>query len=207
VNIFNKPREELTPAQRRLKWVKFDRLPQHLQDVLGKKKPKKPEVKKPVEDDQPKPNPNIPKQDDTGDKVTVLNLKDDFLIDYTKPENIHNKLKEIKEEQLRGKKHAHHHVAILTFMLEKATEPRQKVEIYLNLLNAIFSSAKTATPSGFLTRDGWVGALNYVKDMLKILNEPLNKAALNKVPSGVEDYDSSTLDIEKSIIPSFISFL
>ena len=56
--------------------------------------------------------------------MTVLNLKDDFLIDYTKPENIHNKLKEIKEEQLRGKKHAHHHVAILTFMLDKATEAR-----------------------------------------------------------------------------------
>jgi hypothetical protein len=139
--------------------------------------------------------------------VTVLNLKDDFLIDYTKPENIHNKLKEIKEEQLRGKKHAHHHVAILTFMLDKATEARQKVEIYLNLLNAIFSSAKTATPSGFLTRDGWVGALNYVKDLLKILTEPLSKAALNKVPSGVEDYDATALDIEKSIIPSFISFL
>jgi hypothetical protein len=43
MNIFNKPREELTPAQRRLKWVKFERLPQHLQDMLGKKKPKKPE--------------------------------------------------------------------------------------------------------------------------------------------------------------------
>jgi hypothetical protein len=92
-------------------------------------------------------------------------------------------------------------------MLDKATEARQKVEIYLNLLNAIFSSAKTATPSGFLTRDGWVGALNYVKDLLKILNEPLNKAALNKVPSGVEDYDAASLDIEKTIIPSFISFL
>lgn len=75
----------------------------------------------------------------------MLNTKDDFLIDYSKPENVHNKLKEIKEEQLRGKKHAKHHVALLTFMLEKATEPRQKVEIYLNLLNAIFSSAKTAT--------------------------------------------------------------
>ena len=43
--------------------------------------------------------------------------------------------------------------------------------------------------------------LNYVKDLLKILNEPLNKAALNKVPSGVEDYDAASLDIEKTIIP------
>lgn len=133
-------------------------------------------------------------------------MKDDFLIDYSKSDNVHNKLKEIKEEQLRGKKHAKHHVALLTFMLDKANEPRQKVEIYLNLLNAIFSSAKTATPQGFLTRDGWVGALNYVKELLKILNEPLNKASLSKIPSG-EESEYSSIDIEKNIIPSFISFL
>ena len=54
MNIFNKPREELTPAQRRLKWVKFEKLPQHLQDMIGKKKPKrvedreKPDVKEPA---------------------------------------------------------------------------------------------------------------------------------------------------------------
>lgn len=51
------PREELTPAQRRLKWVKFEFLPQHLQDILGKKKPKKPEIKKPAEEEQPKLTP------------------------------------------------------------------------------------------------------------------------------------------------------
>ena len=30
VNVFNMPREQLTPAQRRLKWVKFERLPLYL---------------------------------------------------------------------------------------------------------------------------------------------------------------------------------
>lgn len=63
MNIFNKPREELTPAQRRLKWVKFERLPQHLQEVLSKKKPKKTETKKPAADgeDQPKLTPQVSK--------------------------------------------------------------------------------------------------------------------------------------------------
>lgn len=28
----------MTPAQRRLKWVKFERLPQYLQDMINKKK-------------------------------------------------------------------------------------------------------------------------------------------------------------------------
>lgn len=37
VDIFKVPREQLTPAQRRLKWVKKDRLPQHLQQLLQQK--------------------------------------------------------------------------------------------------------------------------------------------------------------------------
>ena len=37
-------------------------------------------------------------KEETSDKVTVLNLKDGFLIDYSKPDNVHNKLQEIKED-------------------------------------------------------------------------------------------------------------
>ena len=57
-----------------------------------------------------------------------------------------------------------------------------------------------------MTRDVWVGALDYVKELLKILNDPLSKPSLSKVPSG-EEFEQSSLDIEKTIIPSFISFL
>jgi len=46
-----------------------------------------------------------------------------------------------------------------------------------------------------------------VKDLLKILNDPLSKASLNKVPSGEDSEFNSSIDIEKTIIPSFISFL
>ena len=45
VNIFNMPREQLTPAQRRLKWVKFERLPLYLQE-LKRKNGKEPKAKK-----------------------------------------------------------------------------------------------------------------------------------------------------------------
>ena len=168
--------------------MKFEKLPKHLQEVLNKKKEKKTGKKGDEETVKvvAKVDSQAAKAED-GEKLTVLNLKDDFLIDYTKIENVQQKLKSIKEEQLRGKKHATHHVKLLTFMIEKATDARQKVEILLNLLNAIFSSAKTATPLGFLTRDGWMEALKYVKDLISILNDPLSKASLAKVPSG-EDY-------------------
>ena len=50
------PREQLTPAQRRLKWVKFDRLPLYLQELLNKKKNKRAEkpVAKVSDDDESK---------------------------------------------------------------------------------------------------------------------------------------------------------
>ena len=46
-----------------------------------------------------------------------------------------------------------------------------------------------------------------MKDLIAILNDPGNKATLAKVPSGGEDIEYTVIDIEKSIIPSFISFL
>lgn len=141
--------------------MKVEKLPQYLQDLLSKKKAKKIDKRGDggAADDIKRESAKLESQaskTEDGEKLTVLNLKDDFLIDYSKAENVHEKLKSIKEEQLRGKKHAQHHVKLLTFMIEKATDARQRVEILLNLLNAIFSSAKTATPQGFLTREGWV---------------------------------------------------
>ena len=152
VNIFNMPREQLTPAQRRLKWVKIEKLPLYLQELLSKKKKKEPKETsgKTKDEDEDAPKKVVPPigsvaPGEKEDKETVLNLKNDFLIDYTKTDNVHNKLKEIQEEQLRGKKHAKHHAILLVYILERATEPRQRVDIYLNLLNSIFASAKTST--------------------------------------------------------------
>ena len=97
----------------------------------------------------------------------------------------------------------------MAFILERATDPRQRVDIYLNLLNSIFASAKTSTQSGFLTRDGWVGAFKYVRELIALLNESSVKAIIAQSKKEVisEDGTTSTIDIEKSIIPSFISFL
>ncbi len=85
------PREQLTPAQRRLKWVKFERLPLYLQELLGKKKKKEPRegISKPKEDDERKGPIPTPSAGEKEDKETVLNLKNDFLIDYSKTENVH----------------------------------------------------------------------------------------------------------------------
>jgi hypothetical protein len=84
------PREQLTPAQRRLKWVKIERLPLYLQEVLSKKKKKEPKETsgKTKDDDEDAPKKILPPigsavLGEKEDKETVLNLKNDFLIDYT----------------------------------------------------------------------------------------------------------------------------
>ncbi len=71
-------------------------MPLYLQELLGKKK--KPSKPKDEENEDNKKVPSTPTVSAPGekeDKETVLNLKNDFLIDYSKTENVHNKLKEI----------------------------------------------------------------------------------------------------------------
>jgi len=46
----------------------------------------------------------------------VINLNNDFVIDYTKPENVSKKLKEIQEIRMRGKYDIKGHCKLLTIM-------------------------------------------------------------------------------------------
>jgi Eukaryotic translation initiation factor 3 subunit 8 N-terminus len=123
-------------------------------------------------------------------------------------------LKEITEQQLKGKKNAKHHALLLTYMLDFAKEPRQKIEILLNLLNSIFSTSKTANPAGFLTREGWIGCHNHVQSLLTHLDDPSLKATLSvqskrrATDEHIEhDESSGNMEIERAILPSLISFL
>jgi hypothetical protein len=131
-NIFTMPRDQLTPAQRRLKWVKFEYLPLYLQEFLKKKKkPAKAAATTTVvessDDDSTKAGKvtkPVAAEGGDEDKLTTLNLKNDFTIDYSKYENVHNKLREIHEERNKGRKNAKHHAELLAFMLEQAKDPK-----------------------------------------------------------------------------------
>lgn len=221
------PREQLTLAQRRLKWVKVERLPLYLQELLNKKKKKDRKEKPAAKDAEDSEVESSDSEKATAvaageagekeDRETVLSLKNDFNIDYTKNENVYSKLREILEERLKGKKHVLHHAKLLSYMLDFVKDPRQRLEILMNLLNAIFASAKTATATGFLSREAWVGALTHVNSLLVLLNDPNVKTTLTltskkSTQAAASDepafLDGNTaLDIEKSILPSLVSFL
>jgi hypothetical protein len=70
-----------------------------LQELLSKKKKKEPKEPsgKTKDDDEEAPKKILPTTasvapGDKEDKETVLNLKNDFLIDYSKTDNVQNKL-------------------------------------------------------------------------------------------------------------------
>ena len=54
----------------------------------------------------------------------MLNLKNDFAVDYSKYENVHSKLREINEERMKGRKKVLHHVELLSYMLDFTKDAR-----------------------------------------------------------------------------------
>lgn len=111
IDVFKIPRDQMTPAQRRLKWVKFERLPQHLQDIMNKKKASKVREPKPPKEaagEEGKATKEAQKKDATQvekeAKETQLDTKSNYAtIDFTKPDNVQKKLKELQDERMRSK--------------------------------------------------------------------------------------------------------
>ena len=97
----------MTPAQRRWKWVKKERLPLHMQEMLNQgKKPAKDTGKdkeKEKEKDKTVGQANVDKlknalapSTEKEAKETILNLKTDYsVIDFTKADNVVKKIKEL----------------------------------------------------------------------------------------------------------------
>lgn len=102
------------------------------------------DARKPVTNKKPKPIEPVaavveekkPEADD--EKQTILNQKDDFLLDYSKSENVVNKLRDIHQQRSRGKFDPKYHVTLLTHILESAKELRHRIEITFYMINAMF---------------------------------------------------------------------
>lgn len=66
-------------------------------------------------------------------------------IDFTKPDNVYKKIKELQDERMRGKFDPKYHQEVLTHILNQVKENKSKVEITLNLLNSMFDAAKVSS--------------------------------------------------------------
>ena len=111
-------------------------------------------------------------------KETVLHLKTDYqTVDFTKLDNVTKKVRELQEERMRGKFDPRYHVNVYAFILELIKDVRLRVEITLNLVNALFDSVKTTT-TGYLSREAWLSTFDHLEKLLQLLDTPQMREAM-----------------------------
>jgi len=109
-----KDREEMTPEERRWKWVKKENMPAdliELMDLLSRKKQKvkKEKIEKTKETDVDQNNLL-----DEEEYITQVKSRNDLTIDYTVVANVKERLEVLKQERFKGKYALHFHVEVLT---------------------------------------------------------------------------------------------
>ena len=136
-----KKRDEMTPAERRWKWVKKTALPKDLVELMDKlqsnKKTKKEKVKQQVTTEQ-----SVDQVETQGEFVTQLRARNDIDVDYTDPANVKERLEYLKKDRIKGKYSADYHVRVLNLMHEKLPDREEnttmKVEVLLLLIGTLF---------------------------------------------------------------------
>lgn len=142
-------------------------------------------------------------------------------IDFTKPDNVYKKIKELQDERMRGKFDPKYHQEVLTHILNQVKENKSKVEITLNLLNSMFDAAKVST-QGYMTRDQWLTTHNHLENLFTLIESPHMKESIKNFLTRensrtAEDGDanvdenqnqiSTSAEVEKAILPSLANFI
>lgn len=106
-----KDREDLTPLERRWKWVKEECYPEDLEKLIGiLKGGKKPKNADENDDENEKKTKEVVDPNTKEYFETVLKTRDDLEIDYTNLYNVKTRLEILTEEKFKGKYSAKFHV-------------------------------------------------------------------------------------------------
>jgi len=105
-----KPREEMTPQQRRWKWVKKECLPIEIRNIL-ERKPKKDKGEK--KERERKVNENA---EEGAEFITEIRTRDDMTLDYSQSHVVLERLPLLKQERLKGRYDPEYHVKVLDLM-------------------------------------------------------------------------------------------
>lgn len=210
LSIFNIPRDQMTPAQRRLKWMKRECLPEKIRDILDRMDKEKIEVKpKPKPVDTEKPVVVVGAEDY---KETAINVKVDFQLDYSKPENVITKLKDIMLRKNKGKHDPKFLIELFSFMLKSIKDERLQLDVTLNLISSMFELAKSSS-EGYMSRENWLEAHRLFHSLLTLIKSPVFrdqlKHYLNALAQGKIDHSSENdqYELEKTILPSIVNLL
>lgn len=182
-----KEREEMTPDERRWKWVRKDAMPVELIDIIDKLSRKK--VKKTADerkaDKQVKATDAVDEGEEGEDYTTQINARTDLLLDYTVILNVRERLVILRQERIKGKFNANFHVQVLTKMATEMkvtdlSESRLKIEVIILLIGTLFQTAKLA---GCLNRDQWLTTSTQVSQLMDLITTEEFKKALKEAHS------------------------
>jgi hypothetical protein len=211
-----KKRDEMTPAERRWKWVKKSALPKDLVELMetltkDKKKKKESTVKEVTEETEKD-------QLEAGgaDFVTLLSARNDLDVDYTNAFNVKERLEYLKKDRIKGKYSPEYHVRVMSLMIEKMPDRDEdvtlKVEVLLLMIGTLFQTAKQGSVLG---RAEWMLTGKRILQLLVQIDKPVFKKALKKAHSEEggktkEKFDieeTNVFEVERSVFPSLSNFV
>lgn len=138
-----KKRDEMTPAERRWKWVKKQALPKDLLELMEKLANTKAKKKKEQTIKKVTAEAVGVEQEPSSDFVTQLRARNDIDIDYTNSFNVKERLEFLKKDRIKGKYSPEYHVKVLSLMTEKMPDKEDadvtlKVEVLLLMIGTLF---------------------------------------------------------------------
>lgn len=204
-------REEMTPAQRRWRWVKYEFLPDDMKPFFPappgmkaeKPKPTKPDANAQAEEKKPKV---VEKKDE--EKFEAAIVEEDKDIDHSVPANVERLLIKYRNHlsQSRRNYDLAYNIQVLLLMLEaQKANLELAVEILIVLLTSYFASAKNM-PDGFLDRDSWLA----VSEKLSLLVQCLVKLGPRKKKPVNEDDEAALVAMrtaDEQLVPTVVNFL
>lgn len=149
----------MTADERRWKWVKKEKMPEDLTELIEKLSTKK--EKKTRERLIYKPtDAAIDTNEEETEYITTVKTRNDLFIDYTNIANVKERLEILKLERVKGKFNMGFHVQVLTRIADMMVENQNdlfeiklKVNVLVLLCTTLIQTAKTV---GVLSRDDWL---------------------------------------------------
>ena len=199
------PREQMTPQQRRYKWVSYDFLPEDMKQFIRpptKQKADKPKEKKAVAGKTGNKEEEI--------KELVVQTEDDKDLDFKKYENVEKILTKYRNQQTSRKKfNIDQQIEVLTIMFDaqEVTKNDIRIEILILLISTYFIYAKK-TPSGYFDRNTWTIAKSKILDLVDLLknkNFNLTQAKISEEDGG--NIDQFLQSSDHQILPALVNFV
>jgi hypothetical protein len=226
-NFLRKAREDMTPSEKRWKWVLKDCLPLDMLKYIAlgqtkKKKKDKDEKKDGKVENEGVETTGAAADDDKGPGFIVDNKLE---LDYKIVKNVEETLEVLKAERLKGKFNPIYHAKVLNLVVDQFNNPqslsekRLQINVTFYLIGTLFLTIKSDL--GFFEREQWIDTHKRLDQLITMVHDAEFRKSLlaahetSQVTAGKEgeamDLDAleskeaeqrAMLETERSVFPT-----